>query len=126
MRTGISGLEGVKQAKSKLNSFLRQTQSIQESELGTMVAELLPEMQRQAPYKTGKLESGVYCRRSTRLGIIAGAKAMHKGYNYAVKQHEDTSLEHPIKGNAKFIEGPLEEAVTRFIRRTRERVNDAW
>lgn len=129
MRVGIAGLESIAQAKKDLNRFIKTTDSIQEQELNQLVSEALPEMLQKTPYREGTLESGVYCRRSgskQNKGVVAGAVAMHKGYNYAVIQHENTAYKHPVKGQAHFISEPLQKAVENFIRRVRERVDAAW
>lgn len=118
MRMGISGLDSVKKCKSDLQRFLRQVDTVQEQELDTLATEMLAEMQRRTPYESGKLESGVYCRRSRgkgTKGIVAGATAMNGDYNYAVVQHENESFEHPVKGEAHFVSGPFEEGVAKFM-----------
>ena len=118
MRMSISGLDSVKRCKSDLQRFLRQVDTVQEQELDTLATEMLAEMQRRTPYESGKLESGVYCRRSRgkgTKGIVAGATAMNGGYNYAVVQHENESFEHPVKGEAHFVSGPFEEGVAKFM-----------
>lgn len=118
MRMSISGLDSVKRCKSDLQRFLRQVDTVQEQELDTLATEMLAEMQRRTPYESGKLEAGVYCRRSrgkNTKGIVAGATAMNSGYNYAVVQHENESFEHPVKGEAHFVSGPFEEGVAKFM-----------
>lgn len=129
MTTGIASLESITSAKKQLNSFIRASNNIQEQELDSLVAEALPKMLAMTPYKTGKLESGVYCRRSKSIrnkGVVAGAVAMHSRYNYALIQHENTEYNHPIKGSAHFISEPLTEAINNFIRRVSERMKSAW
>lgn len=125
MKVGISGLESVVSARKELQSFLRKVDTVQEQELDTAAVEMLAEMQRRAPYKTGKLESGIYCRRSRSgrtKGIVAGATAMSHGYNYAVIQHENENFEHPIKGEAHFVSEPFQEGVDRLIANIRRRL----
>lgn len=125
MKIGISGLDSVKACRKELQQFLRKVDSVQEQELDTLSSEMLAEMQRRAPYKTGKLESGVYCRRSNSAktkGIVAGAVAMNGSYNYAVVQHENEDFEHPVKGEAHFVSGPFEEGVERFMDRVERRL----
>ena len=129
MKVGIAGLEDVKREKQRLNQFIRESKTIQEQELDNLVASALPEMLAKTPYKSGKLESGVYCRRSNSArnrGVVAGAVAMHKRYNYAMIQHENEYYNHPIKGEAHFISEPLRKAVDAFIIRVRERMRQAW
>lgn len=129
MKIGIAGLESVVNERKRLNAFIRASDAIQEQELDALVAEALPEMLAKTPYKTGKLESGVYCRRSKSMrnkGVVAGAVAMHKGYNYVTIQHENTEFNHPIKGSAHFISEPLKKAIDNFINRVRERMRSAW
>lgn len=125
MRMGISGLDSVKQCRSDLQKFARQVDIVQEQELDELSSEMLAEMQRRTPYESGKLESGVYCRRSNSAktkGIVAGATAMNKGYNYAVVQHENEEFEHPIKGEAHFVSEPFREGVDRFISNIKRRL----
>lgn len=128
MKVSIAGLESIKNAKKRLDRFIRDSGTIQDQELDALVAEAYPKMLAMTPYKTGKLESGVYCRRSHSIrnrGVVAGAKAMSGDYNYAVKQHEDTTLNHPVKGEAHFISEPLQDAIEAYMRRVSERMRQS-
>lgn len=129
MKTGVAGLKSIKSAKKSLDRFIRDSGTIQDQELDVLVAEAYPKMLAMTPYKTGKLESGVYCRRSHSIrnrGVVAGAVAMSNRYNYAPKQHEDTTLNHPIKGEAHFISEPLQDAIASYMRRVKERMRQSW
>ena len=129
MRVGIAGLESVTSAKKQLNRFIRRVGTAQDEELDHLVATVYPEMVAKAPYREGTLESGIYCRRSNsrrNRGVVAGAVAMHKGYNYAPIQHENEDFKHPIKGEAHFISEPLQKGVDTFIQRVQRRLDNEW
>lgn len=122
MSFGISSKQSFRDLQRELNRLSRQAGAVQNQALDEFVATAYPEMLAKAPYETGKLESSIYCRRGSRYKVVAGAQALHKGYNYAYIQHENQDFEHPIKGEAFYIEGPFKDAIERFVKRVREGV----
>lgn len=118
MKIGVSNSADVKKCLSNLTAFLRKCDEIQTVDLDTLAAQVQARAKQLAPYKTGRLESGTYARRSDnkrKPGIVAGAVAMSAGYNYAPIQHENTEFNHPIKGEARFVAKALEEFIPQYI-----------
>lgn len=118
--------KSVSGAKKRLTAFLRTLDEVPVQELERTAQAIKAKAIAMTPYKTGKLENSVYVRVSknkTRPGFVAGASARsQKGYNYAGIQHEDTSFNHPIKGEAHFISAPFNEEVNNMKRRIRRKL----
>lgn len=126
MKIGISSTEGVKECVNNLSKYLRKAETVTNENLEELAFKVKRRAIQLAPYKTGRLEAGVYVivsRSATKPGIRAGAVAMHKGFNYAPIQHENESFEHPVKGEAKFVLKALEEMIPDYIKRTRKELS---
>lgn len=96
--------------------------------LGTVPTQILTEeapriraeAQLKTPVRSGKLRSHIRVNvsKSTRTpGIYANVSAVKRGYDYAGKQHDDTTLNHPNGGQANFLAEPFVEGVQRIISR---------
>ena len=118
--------KSVKDAKDNLRKFLKTLDRVPQEELQKSAETIYREAISRTPYETGKLERSVYVRVSKdkrRGGIVAGASARSpQGYNYAGIQHENESFNHPVKGEAHFISGPVNEETERLKRRLRKRL----
>ena len=70
--------------------------------------------QRQAPVDTGDLRGSA----STTVDVKLTKVVSEVGYNeeYALDQHEKLEYKHPRGGNAKYLEGPLKENQSRYIK----------
>lgn len=118
--------ESVKRAKQNLRDFLKQLDTVPQEELQKSAQVIYREAVARAPYKTGRLERSIYVRVSKdrrQSGLIAGASVKSPGgYDYAGIQHENTSFNHPVKGEAHFISGPFEEETRKLVRRLKGRL----
>ena len=79
--------------------------------------------QRQAPIDTGDLRSSA----STTVDVKTGNVKGEVGFNeeYALDQHESLEYNHPRGGNAKYLEGPLKENQSRYIKQISEALRRA-
>lgn len=126
MKIGVSNTDGVKTCLRNLTRYLRKVEEIASVDLATLATQVEARAKQLAPYQTGKLENGVYARVSrsgSKPGIVAGAVAMSKGFNYAPIQHENVNFNHPIKGEAKFVQRALEESIPQFIEESRRKLS---
>ena len=115
----------LQKAKKRLQDFLKTIDTVPTQELERAADTIYADAVALTPYKTGKLESSVYVRVSknkSQPGLVAGASATSKGYNYAGIQHENESFQHPIKGQAHFISEPFNQEVDRMKRRIRRKM----
>lgn len=121
-----TSVKSVQTAISNLRTFLRTVDTVPQEELEKSAKRIYQEAVAKTPYKTGKLERSIYVRVSKdkrRGGLVAGASARSKsGYNYAGIQHENTSFEHPVKGQAHYISEPFNAEVRRLKQRIRRRM----
>lgn len=112
-------------AKKRLQRFLKTLDTVPEEILEAEAPRLYAQIVAETPYDTGKLERSVKVsvskNRRDRVGLLASASAKStRGYDYSEKQHEDTSLQHPLKGKAHFISDPFNRAVRRIKERVRK------
>ena len=79
--------------------------------------------QRQAPIDTGDLRGSA----STTVDVKTGNVKGEVGFNeeYALDQHESLEYNHPKGGNAKYLEGPLKENQSRYIKQISEALRRA-
>ena len=79
--------------------------------------------QRQAPIDTGDLRGSA----STTVDVKTGKVTGEVGFNeeYALDQHESLEYNHPRGGNAKYLEGPLKENQSRYIKEISEALRRA-
>lgn len=119
--SSVTGTKSVQDAKKQLQRFLKTLDTVPAQILEDESKQLYAEIISEVPYKTGKLERSVkvsVSKDKRRPGLNASASARsEQGYNYAGRQHEDTSLQHPIKGKAHFISDPFNRATQRIVQR---------
>lgn len=118
--------QSVKDAKERLRRMLRDIDTVPQEELQRSARAIYEEAVARAPYKTGQLERSIYVRVSKdkrRGGLVAGASAKSsRGYDYAGIQHENTSFNHPVKGEAHFISDPFNKETDCLIAQLRRRL----
>ncbi len=121
--------KSVQSAKKKLQKFLKELDRLPTEELSKEVPRIYAEAVAQTPYSSGTLEASVYVRLSkntkNRVGILAGATATSKGYNYAGIQHDNKKFHHPTKGKAMYIADPFNAGTKRLKKRLKLRVSRA-
>ena len=125
MSRSATTTQSIKDAKKRLQRFLRTLEAVPQQEVAKSAQRIYAEAIAQTPYDTGKLEDAVYVKVSkakSRVGINAGASAKSdEGYDYAGIQHE-VPFYHPIKGKDHYISDPFNEEVTDLMRRIERRV----
>lgn len=118
--------KSVQKAIKSLNDFLKTLDTVPTEILEEEAPKILADERASVPYKTGKLESSIYCRvsRNKRApGIVTGASAKSpKGYDYAGIQHERTDFMHPVKGSAYYIRDPFNRGVKRIKYKMKKRL----
>lgn len=125
MNQSATSLKSVQDAKKRLTKFIRTLDTVPIEILEQEAVRIRSEAKAETPYRTGKLEKSVYVRVSRdkrRPGLVVGASARSKGYNYAGIQHENTQFRHPIKGKAHYLKDPFERGTRRIIRRLKQEV----
>jgi hypothetical protein len=72
-------------------------------------AEVLLEVSRPGvPVDTGVLQaSGEVLPAGPGSAVVRYSAKSRDGFNYAIKQHEDMTLNHPHGGHAKYLEAPI-------------------
>ena len=114
----------VQNARKNLTKFIKTLDTVPAEELEHSAQTIKADAIAKVPYNTGKLEHSIYVRVAKdkrRPGIVAGASARSKGYNYAGIQHENESYHHD-KGQAHFISEPFDEEVEKLKKRIRRRL----
>lgn len=119
--------KSVRDAKKRLQRYLRKLDSIPQQVLQDEAPQLYAEIIAETPYKTGKLERSVkvnVAQDKRRPGLNASASARsERGYNYAGIQHEDESFEHPVRGKAHYISEPFARATERIVEKLKDELN---
>lgn len=114
----------VQNARKNLTNFIKTLDTVPTKELERSAQIIKANAIAQVPYKTGKLEHSIYVRVAKdkrRPGIVAGASARSRGYNYAGIQHEN-ELYHHDKGKDHFISDPYNEEVEKLKKRILRRL----
>lgn len=113
-------VSGIDDARKRLAKFLHKL----EENPSAILIEEAPRIQAEArvntPRRSGDLIEGttVTVSRSKREpGLNAKSSSFHRGYDYAYKQHENFSYNHPNGGKAKYLEDAYVAGVDRIIRR---------
>lgn len=125
MNQSATSLKSVQDAKKRLTKFLKTLDTVPTQILEQEAGKILTQARQETPYKTGKLEQSVYVRVSRdrrRPGLLVGASAKSKGFNYAGIQHENTEFQHPIKGKANYLKDPYNRGIRRIKRRLKQEV----
>jgi hypothetical protein len=68
---------------------------------------LLQKSQPLVPVEHGDLKASGRVEQGDDGAAVIYGVASPDGYPYGIRQHEDTSLNHPNGGQAKFLEGPM-------------------
>lgn len=90
--------------------------------------DLVAKAQEAAPYEEGTLEASIQTEgahisgRTVEAVVHTGAEAS----DYAAVQHEHTEFQHPVKGQAKYIEEPLIREKPLYIEALRRAVRGVF
>jgi len=81
-----------------------------------------------APFEFGTLKGSIHVEGPDVRGNEATAKVATGGEasDYAIIQHENTSLNHPRGGGAKYIERPLLAMIPEYTRQIEQAGRDAF
>lgn len=117
----------LKQARDKLGRFTKRINVDVDGVLHEEVARIVAEARLEVPVDSGDLRDSI-------KGEVTGsplhktmqitASSVHRGYDYAGKQHDDLSLNHPNGGKAYFISDPFFRGVDRVSERLEEVIDD--
>lgn len=117
-----SATKSVQAAKKKLQSFIKTCETYPHQVIAQEAPVILAEAVARTPVKSGKLQASVYVRPSRdmkrKFGLVAGASAISRGYDYAGIQHENKNFKHKI-GADHYISVPLERGIKRIKTRIR-------
>lgn len=123
---GVAKIKGLEEAKQDLRTFLRTVETVPRELMETAAIKIEEEAKGLTPYKTGKLEKSVSVHVAVerwRFILLATARAYSKGgTDYAVIQHENLVFNHPIKGQAKYLEEPYRKGIANLIIQLESRV----
>ena len=125
MNQSATSLKSVQDAKKRLTNFVKTLDTVPTQILEQESKKILAQAKQETPFKTGELEKSVYVRVSRdkkHPGLVVGASARNKGFNYAGIQHENTSFHHPIKGKAHYLKDPFDRGIRRIKRRLKQEV----
>lgn len=125
MNQSATSLKSVQDAKKRLTKFMRTLDTVPINILQEEATKIRSEAKSETPYRTGKLEKSVHVRVSKDKrgpGLVIGASARNRGFNYAGIQHENTQFRHPVKGKAHYLKDPFERGTRRIIRRLKQEV----
>ena len=94
-----------------------------EKAIDDVVLDLQGKSQRLAPIDTGDLRGSASSEVRTTMNRVVG----EVGFNmeYALKQHEDLTYNHPRGGQAKYLETPLKENQSKYKRDIEEAMRRA-
>lgn len=113
-------IKGLKQARDKLGHFTRSL----DAEVAEVILEEAVRMEAEAkmmvPVDSGDLKRSIttdVTQRGTSVTLNMSASSVHNGYDYAARQHNDTTLNHPNGGEPFFISKPFTAGVDRISRR---------
>lgn len=115
--SSATNLDSVRNAKKRLTRFLKTLEEVPTQVLEREAPRIEAEARLLTPLKSGKLEHSVHCTVSKsrfRPGLNIRASARSHGYNYAGIQHENTSYNHPIKGQAHYLKIPFDKGIQRI------------
>ena len=111
MSVKIRGLDKIEAnfKKYKVEAFKQIKDAVQDASF-----DLEGKSQLQAPIDTGDLRGSTSLDVDVKLNKVVG----EVGYNeeYALDQHEHLEYNHPRGGNAKYLEGPLKQNQSRYIK----------
>jgi hypothetical protein len=111
---------------SRILRTIRQVEDRTKGKIKNAIEDVLLDLQRRAieraPIDTGDLRGSSSVEVVERNGMITGTI----GFNtpYAMKQHEDLTLNHPRGGEAKYIEKPLKENEARYKQFVKDAVRE--
>ena len=111
MGVKIRGLDKIEAnfKKYKVDAFRQIKDAVEDASF-----DLQGKSQRQAPVDSGDLRGSASTDIDVKLAKVTG----EVGYNeeYALDQHEHLEYNHPRGGNAKYLEGPLKQNQSRYIK----------
>ena len=116
----MANIRGLEEVLANLNRISDELKDELGDSLTTAGLDLKGKAQNRAPIDTGDLRGSAVVEvnvNSTEISAEVGF-----GTKYALKQHEDLSLNHPQGGEAKYLENPLKENARRYFRWVTESV----
>jgi hypothetical protein len=127
-------LEGLEKVTRELNSRLKKIKTVSAKGLADVCLDCLGRSVERAPVDLGDLRGSGYAKLNGRTiakgspdgGVSSMGSASASGVEklegvigfeepYALKQHEDLTLNHPKGGEAKYLEKTLDENMEKYI-----------
>ena len=121
-----SELFKLKQARDELGRFVKRVDQRSYQVVLEEAARIRAEARMQVPVASGVLRDSIQVpvkHTPSRVHMSAIASAVDNGYDYAGKQHDDTSLNHPNGGKAHFLSDPFNEGVERIEQRLEDELS---
>ena len=114
-------VEGLAAVEARLAAALATMKSNADAAMHENALDLMGKAQQAAPYEKGALE-GSAAVHGPESGLPPGTYEVgFYSLPYAWIQHERLDFVHPVKGQAKYLEGPFNENVGRYIENVRRK-----
>lgn len=114
-------LDGLRELEARLTRIVGDAASAGDGALSDSAAHLLGEAMQLTPYEEGDLEGSGDIR-----PIDGGYEVGFYGQGIkAIVQHERIDFNHPIKGQAKFLEAPFAANQDRYLERVAAEIRKA-
>ena len=122
----MSTVTGNKEVQKLLADFGKKAEQALAAALYQEGMAIMAESQREVPVDTGRLRQTGYVAPPTGPATDPSVELGY-GTAYALKQHEDTTLNHPGQGKAKYLTDPMNRArggyTDRIARRTKRNID---
>ena len=121
-----SELFKLKQLRDELGRFIKRVDQKPTEILVEEAARIKAEAKMEVPVESGDLRNSINVSvtgSASRKTLNATASSVHRDYDYAGKQHDDTSLNHPNGGKAHYISDPFERGVQRITKRLEDELS---
>lgn len=102
-------VKGLKDVQKAFNQALKQTDSATKQEIKDITFDLLGKSVDLAPVEFGDLKGSGKAEFEGFTGTVSFTE------EYALRQHEDLTFNHPRGGEAKYLEKPFKENVKKYI-----------
>lgn len=114
-------ITGIEETVKNLNKTIGVITDAKRKAIMTVALDLKGESQNRAP-----IEFGVLRESARAIPIKDGAEVSFGGRAsaYALRQHEDLTFRHPQGGEAKYLERPLQENLTKYINMIKNGIED--
>jgi hypothetical protein len=117
----LEGLEGIVKG---FNNKLRKIKRYTVKGMQDVTLDLCSKAVQLAPVETGDLRGSGYSTVTETADEVVGEVGFTE--EYAWQQHEDLSYKHPLGGQAKYLEQPLNENTDKYITHLKNSAENGW